>query len=250
MRVITVSNIKGGSTKSTLAIHLGLAFARRGKTLVVDMDMQSDTTDFFLPSITPDDLDKGNVFKLLIGESTLGLSIRKAKTLDILPGTLELNGLQARLFQNISIVKKLDFFLKATDYEFVVIDTPGSARAELTISLATSDTVIIPVTPSKWAIRAVNILVDEIANASMLSGTKPKIAFVPSLFGNSVAHREILERIKSITEIPTLSEIPKTETIKNRTEKHQGLKEGTIGWNAYEKVATDILELSSISPLT
>jgi chromosome partitioning protein len=71
MKVITVSNIKGGSAKSTTAIHLADALSRRGKTLVIDMDMQADLTDFFLPDVSLEMLEVHNIMTLLLGRSKI-----------------------------------------------------------------------------------------------------------------------------------------------------------------------------------
>lgn len=206
------------------------------------MDMQADVTDFYLPDVSAEELDRGNIYKLLVGEATLSVSIFRSPVVDILPGTIELSKLNAKLYQNASILKKLDFFLRATDYDFVVIDTPGSARAELSISLASSDYVLIPVTPSKWAIRAVNLLIDEIHNSASLTGRNHRLAFVPTLFGHSKKHQEILEGLRGITEIPCLGEIPKSESIKTRTEKNQFLNKGSNGWKAFEALAGSFIQ--------
>lgn len=244
MKVITISNIKGGSAKSTTAIFLAEALSRRGKTLVIDMDMQADTTDYFLPSAMPEEIDRGNIFRLLVHESDFASSVHKSKFCDIIPGTIDMVHLPIRILQNYSIFKRLDNLLKENpDYDFVVIDTPGSARAELTISILASDLIIVPITPSKWAIRAVNLLLDEIQKAKEIINKEPKICFLPCMFGKSNKNQEILNRLKTLEEFKTLSPILKSESIKNTVEKRKTLKKDSQAWLAFETVTNEILEI-------
>jgi len=207
MKVITVSNIKGGSAKSTTAIHLADALSRRGKTLVIDMDMQADLTDFFLPDVSLEMLEVHNIMTLLLGRSKIEDVILKRTPIDVIPATLSLAKLmritQDAIFLSEGLKRALDTVKNI--YQYVVIDTPGSAKYELTSALYSAHLVLIPVTPSKWAIRAVNLLLDEIGDTETLFTSKKRTAFLPSLFGISKKHREILERLKTIEEIPTLT---------------------------------------------
>ncbi|TGN18829.1 ParA family protein [Leptospira idonii] len=245
MKVVTVSNIKGGSAKSTTAIHLADSLSRRGKTLVIDMDMQADLTDFFLPHHSTEAIEEKNVMSLLLGRSKIEDVLIKGKTIDIIPSTLTLSKLvriaEDPFFLSQNLKKAIDSVSK--EYSYVVIDTPGSAKYELTSALYCANLVLIPVTPSKWAIRAVNLLLDEISQTESLFSASKKSAFLPCLFGTSKKHREILERLRSIEEIPTLNEIPKSESIKTKTEKHEFLKKDSNPWHAFDVLADEVIRI-------
>ncbi|WP_242935421.1 ParA family protein [Leptospira kobayashii] len=245
MKVVTVSNIKGGSAKSTTAIHLSESLSRRGKTLVIDMDMQADLTDFFLPNLSPDSIEDKNIMTLLLGKSSVSEVIIPGKGIDIIPSTLTLSKLVRIASDSFFLSQQLKKALESvkSKYEYVVIDTPGSAKYELTSALYVAQLVLIPVTPSKWAIRAVNLLLDEIAQTESLFSAKKKSAFLPCLFGASKKHRDILERLKTIEEIPTLNEIPKSESIKTKTEKNEFLKKGSNPWHAFDILADEVIKL-------
>ncbi|MDZ4727147.1 MAG: ParA family protein [Leptospira sp.] len=245
MKIITVSNIKGGSAKSTTAIHLASALSRRGKTLVIDMDMQADLTDFFLPDSSLDRLEAHNIMTLLLGQSNIEQVIIEKPHMDIIPATLTLAKLVRIVQDPFFLSQQLKRGLEAVKnkYAYVVIDTPGSAKYELTSALSCANLVVIPVTPSKWAIRAVNLLLDEISSAETLFSAKKKTAFLPCLFGTSKKHREILDKLKAIEEIPTLNEIPKSESIKTKTEKHEFLKKDSIPWFAFDLLADEVIKM-------
>lgn len=241
MKVITISNIKGGSAKSTTAIFLAEALSRRGKTLAIDLDMQSDLSDYFLPDATPEELDRGNIFKLLTSECDFATAVHKGSFADVIPGTIDLSQLSVRVMQSYSILKRLDHLLRENrDYDYVVIDTPGSARSELTVSLVASDTILIPVIPSKWAIRAVNLLLDEITNSREITNKEYKMFFAPTMFGRSKKHQDLLERLRSLEEFITLPPIPKSESIKTTAEKGKKLRAGTAAWAAFDLLAEEL----------
>jgi chromosome partitioning protein len=182
---------------------------------------------------------------LLLGKSKMDEVIIQKNPIDVIPATLSLAKLvrivQDPLFLSQTLKQGLDSVRNT--YAYVVIDTPGSAKYELTSALYCAQLVLIPVTPSKWAIRAVNLLLDEITDTETLFTARKQTSFLPCLFGASKKHREILERLKSIEEIPTLNEIPKSESIKTKTEKHEFLRKGTNTWHAFDQLADEVIRL-------
>lgn len=242
-KIISIANIKGGSTKSTTAIHLCDALSREARTLAVDMDCQADLSDFFLPDLSIEELENGNTFTLLTGETTLKESIHKTSVCDLIPGILDLAELTTRASSNPAIFTRLKNALNDSEYSYTVIDTPGSLGTEVAISLIASDIVLIPVTPSKWALRAVRMIQNEIKNTSEVSGKKPKAFIIPAMFGKSKRDEELLEMLRQVKDFKMLKDIPKSASIQSRTENREKLKTDSEAYEAFTILANEIINL-------
>lgn len=107
MRVAVV-NLKGGTGKTTTAVHIAAALARNGRTLLVDADPQGSTLSWS---------ENAEEFPC----PTIGLPVRD---------------LDRRLRD------------LATDYEHTVIDTPPADAAIARGALLAADAAVIPIPPS------------------------------------------------------------------------------------------------------
>ncbi|TGN19797.1 ParA family protein [Leptospira idonii] len=239
MKIITVANIKGGTSKSTTAIHLAMALSKKGKTLAVDMDPQADLSDFFFPDEPVEFFDSGNTLTVLNAETTIAESVKKSNGVDVLPSIIELSDLSYLASKDFSMVPRLRNVLQKTDYKYIVIDTPGSGSAENITSYLPASIILIPVTPSKWAVRTVAQVLKKIEEAERFddAGKKKSVYILPSQWGSSQKQTDLLEKLNSIRSLKILDPIPKNEGIKDRTETGKPLQEGTGPWKSFEALA-------------
>lgn len=240
-RVVSVANIKGGSGKSTTAIHLALALRKHGKVLAVDLDCQADLTEFFFPGQEPEFFDEANSYTLLRAQTSLKETARETNGLHVVPAVLELSEISFQAMRNMSILHKLKSLLEKSSFDYVVIDTPGSFATEMTISFLAADTVLIPVTPIPWSIRAVSLVFKGIEDVRETGAAKIKDIFVlPTAFGKSQKDTKLIEKFKEIKWLRLLSGIPKNSSVQDRTGQSLALQEGSEGFVAFAKLAQEL----------
>lgn len=161
MHVLSVSSLKGGVGKTTVALGLASASLSRGlRTLVVDLDPQSDATtalgatrELKLSCAEVLKLPKhANVVRAIVASDWESPS---AGTMDLLPGSPKVVEFDSptptkrdlwRLEEALSRVE--------TDYDLVIVDTPPSLNGLTQLAWTASDRVLIVAEPSIFSVLA------------------------------------------------------------------------------------------------
>jgi chromosome partitioning protein len=160
--IIAVANQKGGVGKTTSTINFAAGLAMKGfKTLIIDTDPQCNSTSvFFEPNETEkslflafseSDFNAGEIIKEthLKGLYAIPASIHLAKVERMLAGELDA---PIKLRKTLQDVKQ--------EFDFIMIDSPPSLGLLTVNALVASDYVIIPITPSPWALEGVEDFLD------------------------------------------------------------------------------------------
>lgn len=173
MRVISIANFKGGTSKTTTACNMAAELTAMGKkVLLIDADPQHNTSDFYLPN---SDEGTATLYDLLEGytepfwEAVVTPAAREG--LCLLPSDMRLllldlasivNGAQSKVtarFQDfISAIRQDDGF------DFVIIDCPPSFTAASVAALLEADDVILPTRVDAFSRQGVLELIDQIRN--------------------------------------------------------------------------------------
>ena len=146
--IVAISNEKGGTGKTTLAVNLGAALAIRGrKTLLIDMDPQGNAS-YILAKITDEDPAMYSV--LTEKDIALDAIIQPTATehLDIAPSNLHLAGAEIQLATLLGRENALKRKLSAdiiNRYDFLLIDTSPSLGLLTINALNAADYALIPV---------------------------------------------------------------------------------------------------------
>lgn len=161
LQIISIVNFKGGSSKTTTAIHLAQRYALRGyRVLAVDMDPQASLTTMFGYRPEIEFAESGTVYDALKYEDPLPLSQVVRKTyfhnLDLAPAGLLLSeyetetayALQHRVDPPFTQRLAIALDEVEADYDLVFIDCPPQLGFTTMTALLASTGLLITVVPS------------------------------------------------------------------------------------------------------
>jgi chromosome partitioning protein len=203
--VITVMNMKGGVGKTVVAAHLAGMLSlyaingKRRRVLAVDYDAQFNLSQMFVPSSTYFNLEKARKTSLAIlqdDESDVDpftLQVPGNRTppsvkdiahvlndhLDVVPSTLQL--MYVALGQTTARTEPMEErFRKFIDeckelYDVIVVDCHPAGSILTKTALKSSDQVIIPVTPSPFAVRGISLMMQFLETSG--ASASPHILF-------------------------------------------------------------------------
>ena len=163
-RVIAIANQKGGVGKSTTAVNLSSYLGEFGyKTLIVDMDPQSNTTSGI--GIT-DISGKSSIYNVLInGENILQVVTKtQFKNLEAVPSTIQLAGAEVELVSSMKREYKLKEAIEKNkkDYDYIIIDCPPALGLLTVNALSAATEVIIPIQCEYYALEGLGQLINTI----------------------------------------------------------------------------------------
>lgn len=160
MRVISITNQKGGVGKTTTAINLGAALAANGRSvLIVDMDPQGNASTGL--GIEPSARAKTTYDLLIDGVALSEVAMPTGvKNLSIAPATTDLSSTDVELGQRDNRVFLLKDALRESDasYDFVLIDCPPSLSLLTLNSLVASDSILVPLQAEFFALEGLSQL--------------------------------------------------------------------------------------------
>ncbi len=162
MRVVAVTNQKGGVGKTTTAVNMASAFAAtRRRTLLIDLDPQGNAT-------TGSGIDKTSVtyssYDLLTHRAPLRSCIVSPADAgyDLVAGNGDLTAAEIELLNADQRQLHLQQALVGHDYDMIVIDCPPSLNMLTVNALVAAQGVVIPVQCEFYALEGLANLLETI----------------------------------------------------------------------------------------
>jgi chromosome partitioning protein len=159
MKILAITNQKGGVSKTTTAVNLAASLAQAGqRTLLIDLDPQGNAT-------TGAGIGKQgafpNVYQILLGEASLSEAARETEFgFSILPANRDLAGAEVELVDLPRREFRLAEALKEAPYDFVLIDCPPALNLLTVNGLVAADRVLIPMQCEYYALEGLADLVE------------------------------------------------------------------------------------------
>ena len=162
MPIIAIANQKGGVGKTTTAINLSAAFARKKKrTLLIDLDPQANSTLTFLPM---EEITHSLYDVLADHHMSMAEVVKPTKTpnLCVAPSKIALAKLEASLVGQFDAPFRLKDAIATVrkDFDVVVIDTPPTLGIMTVNALVAATHLLIPIQASFYALEGTDDLLE------------------------------------------------------------------------------------------
>jgi chromosome partitioning protein len=250
LKVITISNEKGGVAKTTSTLSLGAALAELGhRVLVMDLDAQANLT--LSLGFEPGEAGQTSSDIMLNNAPLLG-ACRKTdvENLDLIPSNSRIETSEQFLpvrTNYVTILQRAIAGASSMPYDYIILDCPPALGAITQNALAAADLLLIPTQAeyfSAYALRNMMTLIRRIREEH-----NPNLAYrilVTMLDKRNRTHRNIHDQLRSTFGEGVFNTVIEIDT-KLRESPIAGLpitryKPGSRGSTQYRVLAQELME--------
>lgn len=202
MKIIAITNQKGGVGKTTTATALAAGLNRAGKkTLLIDTDSQCNATDTYRAVVD----GEATLYDLLFADEAAEECVQHTEVGDIIACDPLLREAEQRfpndnsrsflLREKCSGLEKL--------YDYIIIDTPPTMGVILSNVLTYATDLIIPLTCDRYGLQGIELLSNTIKSAQKYTNPNLKIMglLVIKYSNRTNLCKEIVEGLPKVAEI-------------------------------------------------
>lgn len=240
MKVLSISNIKGGVAKTTTAATLAAGLNKKGyRVLMIDCDPQMNLTMCFMQEPDENMPSLYNLYNEGLAIDDIKVEIKK--DLDLVVGDFELCSADMEFFKKAGSLKLLSKAIKGikNEYDFIIIDTPPNLGFLSLNAFMTSNCIVTPMAADSFSLRAIRLLkrtleeVEEEAEKEI-----PVIGLLLTRYSDRTNVAKALEE-----SVESAAKLLNTSTFKSRIRQATVVQESQI-------VKMDIFEYAPKAPVT
>lgn len=247
-RIVSLVNQKGGVGKTTTAVSLAVALARRGqRVLLVDLDPQANATSALgiLGGAQP------GTYDAILDETPIEQCIVPVpeEGVDLVPSSAELSGAEVELVPVLARERRLANALQPVRdrYDWVLIDCPPSLGLLTINALTASESVIIPVQCEYMALEGLSRLVEtlELVRRNLNPGLHVLGVILTMFDARTRLAGQVVEEVRGHFAQTFATIIPRSVRLSEAPSHGQSIfryEPGGRAAAAYEAVATELLE--------
>jgi chromosome partitioning protein len=178
MKVIAITNQKGGVGKTTTSVNLAAALAeKKSRILLVDIDPQGSATSV----LDSKENENPSIYSALIGEKSAAELVipTRIKNLSLIPSNLDLAGAEIEVARMDDHMMRLrtcfEGLRKQSLFDYILLDCPPSLGILMSNALAAADEILVPIQCEYYALEGLGLLM-EVTDRIRASGANPTLS--------------------------------------------------------------------------